>query len=68
MGPKTVDCIFIWYFMNIITYRFLVLKTVVNLFDANNIIESKDTKFFEEIFLMKIIIGRSLPREEKCDI
>ena len=60
LGSKTVDCMFIGYSQNSVAYRFLVLKSTSNLFDANNIIESKDAEFFEDIFSMKLTIKRSL--------
>ena len=64
LGSKTVDCMFIGYSQNSVAYRFLVLKSTPNLFDANNIIESKDAEFFEDIFPMKLTIKRSLSHGE----
>lgn len=59
-----MDCMFIEYAQNNIAYRFLVLKVIANLFDENNIIESKDAKFFQDFFLIKLIVERSLPYVE----
>ena len=50
LGPKTIDCIVMGYAHNNAAYRFLVLRDVGYSFEADAIIESKNTEFFEVIF------------------
>ena len=52
LGSKTADCVFIGYAQNSAAYRFLVLRSDV--LNKNTIIETKDAKFFENIFPLKI--------------
>jgi hypothetical protein len=53
LGPKTVDCVFLGYAHNSITYRFLVVKSEVLDMHVDIIMESRDATFFENIFSMK---------------
>jgi hypothetical protein len=53
LGPKTVDCIFLGYAHNSAAYRFLVIKSEVADVHVNNMIESRDATFFEDVFPMK---------------
>ena len=52
VGPKTFDAMFVGYAENSVTYRFLVTKLENSLVDVNNIIETKNASFFENIFPM----------------
>ena len=45
---------FVGYDENSVTYRFLVTKLENSLVDVNNIIETKNASFFENIFPMKL--------------
>ena len=54
LGPKTFNAMFIGYAENSAAYRFLITKLENNLVDVNNIIETKNADFFENIFLMKL--------------
>ena len=45
---------FVGYAENSVTYRFLVTKLENSLVDVNNIIETKNASFFENIFPMKL--------------
>ncbi|XP_070055248.1 uncharacterized protein [Nicotiana tomentosiformis] len=51
IGSKTSDCMFIGYAESSAAYRFLVVKSDV--LEHNTIVETKNTKFFENIFLLK---------------
>ena len=53
-GPKTFDAMFIGYAENSTAYRLLVTKSENNLVDVNNLIETKNVDFFENIFPMKL--------------
>jgi hypothetical protein len=53
LGPKTVDCIFLGYAHNSAAYRFLVIRSEVADVHVNNVIESRDATFFEDVFPMK---------------
>ena len=65
LGPRTVDCMLIGYAQNSATFKSLILREDSN-FDANTIIESKNTEFFENIFLMKSTFQRSLHYVDTC--
>ena len=53
IGPKTIDCIFIGYAINISAYHFLVHKSDILDIHVNTIIESRNASFFENIFPSK---------------
>jgi hypothetical protein len=50
LGPKTVDCIFLGYAHTSAAYRFLVIRSEVADVHVNNVTESHDATFFEDIF------------------
>ena len=47
---KTIDCIFIGYAHNNITYRFLVHESNILDIHKNTIMESRNASFFEDVF------------------
>ena len=53
VGPKTIDCAFVGYFVNSTTCRFLVINSKILEISNNIITKSKDAIFFENIFSMK---------------
>ena len=53
IGPKTVDYIFIGYAHNRSAYRFLVHKSNIPDIHKNMIMESRNTSFFEDVFLRR---------------
>ena len=59
LGPKTVDCVFLRYAQRSIAYRFLVVKSEIPNVHVDNIMESRDATFFENIFPMKDIHSTS---------
>jgi len=52
IDPKTSDCMFLGYAEHSATYRFLVLKSDV--IEHNIVMETKNVKFFEHIFPLKV--------------
>ena len=50
IGPKTVDCVFVGYFIHNTTYRFLVVNSEVSEISNGIIMESRDVTFFENLF------------------
>ena len=50
LGPKTVDCVFLGNAENSSAYRFLVIKSDVDIISMNSIIKSRDAEFFEHVF------------------
>jgi hypothetical protein len=50
LGPKTVDCVFLGYAHNSITYRFLVVKSIFYM-NVDTIFESGDATIFKIFFL-----------------
>jgi hypothetical protein len=55
LGPKIVDCAFLGYAHNSMTYRFLVIKFDTPEQNVNTIMESRDALFFEVIFPMRAV-------------
>ena len=53
VGPKTIDCVFIGFANASAAYRFLVYKSEVHDIHVNNILESIDAEFFEDVFPYK---------------
>ena len=57
IGPKTKDSVFIVYANNSVAYRCLVLESYKTkrclVLETNTILETKDTNFFEQNFLIK---------------
>jgi hypothetical protein len=53
LGPKMVDCVFMGYAFHSVGYRFLVVRFGVLDLLVGTIMESKDTTFFENVFLMR---------------
>jgi hypothetical protein len=53
LGPKTVDCVFLGYAIHSVGYRFLVVKSGVSDMLVGTIMESRDARFFENIFPMR---------------
>jgi hypothetical protein len=56
-----VDCAFLGYVYQSIGYRFLVIKSEIEMPDiyVNTFLESRDVTFFENIFPMKDLHGMS---------
>jgi hypothetical protein len=56
-----VDCAFFGYVYHSIGYRFLVIKSEIEMSDiyVNMFLESRDVTFFENIFPMKDLHGMS---------
>ena len=50
IGPKTIDCIFIGYAHNSVTYQFHVHESNILDFHKNTIMESRNASFFEDVF------------------
>jgi len=65
IGSKTADCMLIGYAEHSATYKFLVLKS--DALDCNTIIETKNTEFFEHIFLLSDKISHT-PVETNSEI
>ena len=53
LGPKTVDCVFLWYALHNIGYRFLIINLGVLDMLVGTIMESRDATFFKDKFPMK---------------
>ena len=53
LGPKTIDCVFLGYAIHSVGYRFLIINSSVLEMAVDTIMESRDTTFFENEFLMK---------------
>jgi len=54
IGSKTSDCLFLGYAKHSAAYRFLVLNSEI--IERNTIVETKNVKFFEHIFPLKVTI------------
>jgi len=54
IGSKTSDCLFLGYAKHSAAYRFLVLNSEI--IKRNTIVETKNVKFFEHIFPLKVTI------------
>jgi uncharacterized protein YbcI len=54
LGSKIVDCVFLSYAIHSVGYRFLIINSEVPDMHVGTIMESRDTTFFENEFLMKI--------------
>lgn len=50
LGPKTIDCVYLGNALNSNAYRFLVIKSDVDIVSVNSTIESRDAEFFEHVF------------------
>ena len=64
IGPKTVDTLFIGKADNSSAYRFLEIKSYVPDIHVNTITESRNSSFFEDIFLCKDKQHPKCAREE----
>ena len=53
IGPKTIACVFVGYYLHCTTYIFLVVNSKVSKISNNTIMESRDVTFFENVFLLK---------------
>ena len=53
LGPKTVDCVFLGYARHSVGYRFLIISSKIPDMIEGTIMESRDTTFFKNEFLMK---------------
>ena len=51
IGSKTSDCLFSGYAEHSVAYRFLVLKS--DMIEYNTIMETKNAKFFEDVFPLR---------------
>lgn len=51
--PKTVDAIFLGYISDSDANRFLVKNSEINEISNNNVIDFRDTTYFETIFLYR---------------
>jgi hypothetical protein len=65
LGPNTVDCVNLGYAKNSVGYRFLVVQSEVPDVKVGTILESKDAKFFEDIFPMKGMQSTSRQESEE---
>ena len=53
LGPKTIDCVFLGYAIHSVSYRFLIINSVVSDMIVGTIMESSDATFFESEFPIK---------------
>lgn len=53
LGLKNVYTVFMRYLENSATNMFLVIKSENHFIEVNTVVETKNTDFFENIFLMK---------------
>ncbi|KAM1787604.1 hypothetical protein ACFX11_037980 [Malus domestica] len=60
LGSMTFDAMFIGYAQDNAAYRFLVIKSELNVIETNTIMETKNADFFENIFPMKLNIDKSV--------
>jgi hypothetical protein len=68
LGPKTMDCVFLGYAHHSTAYRFLVIKSEIHDVHIDTFLESHDVTFFENIFPMKNLYGKSsLPTNVLAD-
>jgi len=64
--PKTIDCVFVGYFLHNTTYRFLVVNSEVFKISNSTIMESRDATFFENK-LSKPICDTSYSNLSSCN-
>jgi hypothetical protein len=67
-GLKIVDCAFLGYAHNSMTYRFLVIESDALEQNVNTIMESRDAAFFENIFPMRAVGSTSLSENNHIHI
>jgi hypothetical protein len=53
LAPNTVDCVFLGYAFHNVGYRFLIVKSGVPDMHVGTIMQSRDAKFFENVFPMR---------------
>ena len=64
IGPKTIECIFIGYAHNNITYQFLIHESNIPDIHKNTIMESRNASFFEDLF--HVNRKKSQARRNEC--
>jgi len=65
IGSKTSDCLFLGYAKHSVAYRFIVLNSEI--IERNTIIETKNVKFFEHIFPLKVTSTSEQPIDIASD-
>ena len=60
IGPKTIACVFVGYYLHCTTYIFLVVNSKVSKISNNTIMESRDVTFFENVFRLKNKLSKSV--------
>ena len=61
--PKTIDCVFVGYYLHNTTYRFLVVNLEGSHISNDTIMESRNVTFFENVFSLKNKLSKFV-----CDI
>ena len=64
IGSKNFDCLFIGYVQHSAAYRFLVLKS--DMIEWDTIMETKNAKFFEDVFPLRSRASSSITIQESC--